>query len=442
MKRLLAPLCLSFLLPAASYAGGYTLPIQSVRALSVGGALVAGAEHGDAFWYNPSRLGDSGLDIGVAIVAADATFTRSGGPQDGTSVSNDATPLPIPSIGLVWKLHERISVGLGAYAPFGGQYRFAEDGPQRYALVGNDQTKLLFIHLAAAVRFGDLRLGAGLQNVIGTLSQRTMFSGYTGLFGFTEDPELDVLTELELHDPFTLTANFGASYDLGPVTFGLSFQLPYSVGGEGTFRVRLPSSPFFDPTSIEGDRVRVDIPFPLAFRGGVRWQIMSGLSVEAAAGFEAWSVQDEIRIDPVTPITLRDVPSIGDYALGTVVLPRRMKDTFSLHLGADGEVMDGFHVRGGAFYEPSTFDDETFSVAVLDGDKLGLTLGVSFDLGPVRVDVAAARIMQGTRTVENSQITQVNPTNPTQTSIVGNGTYESGFWTAGIGASWRFGSGG
>lgn len=427
------------LLPTEARAGGYTLPIQSVRALSVGGALVAGAEGADALWYNPARLGDSSLALGVAIVAADATFTRAGGPQDGVSVSNEATPLPIPQLGLVWRPHERFSVGLGAYAPFGGQFQFAEDGPQRYALVRNDQTKLLFVHLAAAVRFGDFRIGAGLQNVIGTLSQRTMFSGYTGLFGFEEDPELDVLTELELHDPFTLTANFGASYDLGPLSLGFSVQLPFSVGGEGTFRVRLPSSPFFDPTSIEGDRVRIDVPFPLCFRGGVRWQIIPRLAVETAFAFEGWSVQDELRIVPVTPITLRDVPSIGDYALGTVVLPRRMRDTFSLHLGIDGEVLDGLHARGGVFYEPSTFDDRTFSVAVLDGDKLGLTLGVSFDVGPVRIDVAAARIMQGTRTVEDSEITQVNPTNPTQTTVVGNGTYESGFWTAGAGATWRFG---
>jgi long-subunit fatty acid transport protein len=101
--------------------------------------------------------------------------------------------------------------------------------------------------------------------------------------------------------------------------------------------------------------------------------------------------------------------------------------------------MDGLHLRGGAFYETSAFGDETFSVAVLDGDKLGLTLGVSFDVGPVRVDVAAARIMQGTRVVETSEVSQMNATNPNQTTVVGNGTYESGFWTAGLGASWRFG---
>jgi long-chain fatty acid transport protein len=441
MMRQLAAL-LVVLTPSASFAGGYTLPIQSVRALSVGGALVAGAEGGDAFWYNPARLGDSSLNLGVAIVALDATFTRAGGPQDGVSVSNEATPLPIPSVGLVWQLHERISIGVGAYAPFGGQHRFAEDGPQRYALVSNDQTKLLFVHLAAAVRFGDFRIGAGLQNVVASVSQRTMFSGYTGLFGWAEDPELDVLTELELHDPFTLTANFGASYDLGPVSFGASLQLPYSVGGEGLFRVRLPSSPFFDSASVDGNRVRVEIPFPLSVRGGVRWQIIPELAVEGAVNFEGWSVQDEVRIEPVDRITLRNVPSIGDYALGAVVLPRRMRDTFSMHLGADGQIMDGLNVRGGAFYEPSAFGDETFSVAVMDGDKLGLTLGVSFDVGPVRVDVAAARIMQATRTVDNSEITQNNPTNPTQTETVGNGTYESGFWTAGVGASWRFGAGG
>lgn len=437
MKRF-GLLIASTLLSTPAFAGGYTLPIQSPRALSVGGALSASAQRGDAFWYNPSLLGDSGLDIGVSLVAMDATFTRAGGPQDGESVSNEAGPLPIPTIGAVWKASEMFSIGLGAYAPYGAQYKFAEDGPQRYALVENDKTRLLFVHLAASFRFGNLTVGGGVQNVIASVQQRMTFSGYTGLFGQPEDQDLDVLTELELHDSFTLTGNFGASYKIGPVTLGTAVQLPYTIGGEADFRVRLPSSVFFDNAQVEGDKVNVELPFPLAVRGGAKWQIIDDWSVEAMVNYEGWSVQNEIAVTPVTNITLTGVPAVGSYQLGNVSLPRNMQDTVSFHLGSDGRIYESLHLRGGFFYEPSSFTDETFSVAVLDGEKFGASLGASFDVGPVRIDIAAARIFQPTRTVQNSTLRQVNPTNPSQATVVGNGTYESGFWSAGLGASWAW----
>jgi hypothetical protein len=297
------------------------------------------------------------------------------------------------------------------------------------------------LHLAAglALRFGKFRIGATVQNVMAHLRQRIVLSGYTGLFVHPEDRELDILEEVELEDQLNLTGNIGASFDLGPVTLGATVQLPYKISGDAAFRVRLPSSVFFDSMEIEGDTVLLEVPFPLAVRGGALWHVNPRWTLEVAFNYENWSIQDKLVIDPRGNIKLHGVPGIGDYDLPPLVIDRRMKDTVSVHLGTDVEVIEGLHVRGGGFYEPSAFGDETFSVAQLDDDKIGLALGASYDLGPVRFDLAVSRVFQGAREVTDSELRQLNPTNPDQAIIVGNGSYESNYWLGGLGVTWHIG---
>jgi len=220
---------------SSAYAGGFSLPVHGVRALSVGGAQTAGAEGMDALYYNPALLDESSVGVDIGFVHTIASFTAIGGEQDGVTVENDARPTPNPSLGGVWRINDWVSAAFGAYAPWGGQTRYPETGPQRYALVENDKSSVIFIHLAASLRIKDFSFGAGLQNVIGHIRQRSVLSGYSGLFGHSEDQSLDILSEIELFDPLTISGNFGASYDFGPVILALACQLPYSIEGQGDF---------------------------------------------------------------------------------------------------------------------------------------------------------------------------------------------------------------
>ena len=52
--------------------------------------------------------------------------------------------------------------------------------------------------------------------------------------------------------------------------------------------------------------------------------------------------------------------------LKSLTTQREMRNTVSFHLGGDALVAERFHVRGGVFYEPLAFGDQTFSVAVPD----------------------------------------------------------------------------
>jgi long-subunit fatty acid transport protein len=427
-------------IPGTAWAGGVSLPIRGVRALSMGGAFVAGADGVNALWYNPSRLDESTLGADMGLVSLGASFTPSAGDQAGTTVSNQGTTIPSPTFGFIYRVSDLFSAGIGAYAPYSGFSKYDENGPQRYSLVESDRTTLLYLNAGAAFRFGRFRIGGGVQNVDAHLKETLVASGYTGLFGTAQDPSLDVLHQIELTNHFNITGNIGASFDAGPVTFGLAVQLPYTLKGDANLAVRLPSSVFFDNTTITGDKLYVEVPFPMAVRGGVAWRITPKWMAEAAVNFENWSVQQRLVFDPKGRIMLHGVPGIGDYKLQPIVIDRRMKDTYSFHVGTDYQILSGLHLRGGAFYEPSAFSDATFSVAQLDDNKIGLAAGASYRINQFSFDIAASRVFQGTRTVTNSQLHQTNTTNPTQTDIVGNGRYESGYWIAGLGATWHIGA--
>src|SRR5262249_3450634 len=157
--------------------------------------------------------------------------------------------------------------GVGAYSPYAGFKRFDEEGPQRYSLVKSDRSTLLQLAAGAAFRFNDFRIGATVQNTMAHLTERVVLSGYSGIFGYAEDPDLDILEELELEDNLNITGNIGAAFDLGPVTLGATVQLPYKLNARAAYRVRLPSSVFFDSITVEGDKVDIEVPFPLMIRG-------------------------------------------------------------------------------------------------------------------------------------------------------------------------------
>jgi len=425
---------LAVLIPSVASAGGYTLPVHGVRSLAMGGAELAGATGADALYGMPANLDGTEIGLDVALIHLDADYTR-----DGASVTNLADVVPNPTLAVIYRLNDTASFALGAYAPWSAQGRYDEAGPQRYSLIANDESVVLYIHLAVAIRLGDFRFGGGIQNVIGNIKQRVTLSAYTGLFGTPEDPDFDVLSEVVLSDPFTLSGNFSAAYDAGPVTFGVVYQLPYSMSGSATFKQRLPSSVFFDNVEIIGDQADMSIPFPMAIGAGVSVVPHERLRIEGAFRWEDWSTQQRLRITP-TNIRLDGVPAIGEYQVGPAILEKRMHDTISVHLGADVRAVGELHLRGGVFWESSAFEDDAFSIALPDDTKLGIGAGISWSFYWFRLDASLAHVFQGERIVTGSELKQVNPTNPSQAVAIGNGTYQTDFWLGGLAFAWIPGS--
>jgi len=446
-------LALAFALPTANdaHAGAFYLPERGARALALGGAFIAGADDLNAQWLNPAALTrlSAGLSLYVdlGLIFSDQAFRRMDDLEvmrkdpayaDGFPTVHDASaPFPDPSLAVASNLGlEDFVFAFGVYGPYAGANKWPADGPQRYSLI-DLQAVELFAQLSAAWRPSKyLAVGIGLQWVVTTIKQRLAISAYPGVFGWPEQRALDTLAEVDVIDAFSPSGDLGLLVTpLDGFDLGFSAQLPVKAEASGTLEVQKPSHYYFSPSEIQGDQIKVGLDFPLILRLGLRLYEDELWSVELASVYEMWSALAKIPVAPGgAGIAFVGVPGIGRYTVKPFDIKQDYQDVVSLRLGGWWAPGAGdYTLRGGVFYESGAPPDRTLTVLDIDGDKLGLALGLTVRLGELQLDVTAAWIDTFERTVTNSSKTQVNPiyaASPepyadSEPSYVGNGRYSA-----------------
>ncbi|MEL6179356.1 MAG: outer membrane protein transport protein, partial [Myxococcota bacterium] len=419
-----------------AWASGLYLPGHGVRPLGRGGTGTVSAMDMNALWHNPSLLaGVRGhhLLVDLTLVNQSLTFERSprtypsGELRTYGAVRNEAALTAIPQLGVASSLGtERLVIGFGVFGPNGARSRYPEDGAQRYVLVDNEDSFVVFAELAAAVRITDwLWVGAGIQNVSARTRIVTVQSAYAGVFGDPEDRDLDMLFQAELESWFNLGGNVGIwAEPIERIQCGLSLQLPLTFRDDDLdYQLRLPSHPFFDDAQLsERGRVGAEFALPMIVRAGLRY-VEDDWDIELNVVHERWSPNQSLSVDP------EGVEVSGIYAVGTIEAqpidaPLRYQDTWSVRMGGDVQVLEPLTLRAGALYEQSAVPEETRSVFVADGDKVSLSLGATVALtDTLDLDVGYAHIFYLGGEVDNSDVVQLNPANPEGAIVVANGTY-------------------
>ena len=432
-------------------AAGFYLPGRGIRPLGRAGAYVAGSEGNlNALWYNPANLAKMDhlqLTVDLGLIPLDFDYTRAprtmpnGDIRTYDTVSNMAPPKvdpqvliggPLPWKGLVW--------AFGIYAPYLSGHTFPEDGAQRYVLIDNDRSLLGFFHLAVAWNIGDhFQLGAGFQNVPADFVLVNMATGYTGLFGDPEDPNLDILTRIELKDFFAPTGNAGVTVGLSDwLSAALSFQGPVVFSDkDAKLTSRLPSHPESHDAKINGDSVAGNIKFPPVARAALRLKRPS-FDVEVDGVWEGWSILKEIKANP-NDVSVSGLPGLDTVPVGPLTVPMEWQDTYSVRVGGDVDFSDSFTGRLGYAYETNAIPDRRYTVFIADAKKHMMAVGASFHHGGFTLDGSFAYYLMPDRTITNSQWRQIDPTDNEGkvTLIVGNGTYHQRYMAFGLGATFE-----
>lgn len=433
-------------------AGGLYFLDRGTRPLGRGFALVAGADDPSALWYNPAGIAFSGrqLLLDATYVHLDAEYQRidSGG-NELPGVRASTVPLPIPTFAYTDDFGlEKFSFGFGVLAPNALLLRWPEsvDGngtaapsPQRYSLLSLEGTVLAHVMAAVAYRpTPRLSIALAPQLVVGSFQTRLALSACDGVIcAQPENPDYDAVSEVRLFPAVAPALGAGLLYDAGLVRFGLSTQIPFTLGGTAQLRVRVPSAALFDGATVEGDRAHTAIRFPWILRGGIEARPFEELRAEVAVVYERWSRQQEIVVTPEN-VWLRGL-IIDDYEIGRVRIPRRMKDVFSVRVGGSYALAQGKLVLStGVAWESSSFDDAYLSALTLDSDKVMLGFGVSGRVtDALWLDASYGHFFLTDRNVRSSRVPQQNairPALPEERSVyVGNGDYRMAAHMFGVG---------
>ena len=456
-------------LTAPAEAAGFFFTGVGPQAMGRGGAFVAGADDLTSMYHNPAgliRIDGFEVNVALATVSQNVMFDRANeqlfdddgaaiGELEFSPVENEAAPLLIPSFGLAKSYDEADTVlAFGFFTPYGPSNEFDADGAQRYTL-----TDSLVVQAsmgpAFATRVHDwVTIGGGIYGSIQHLSESlaiNVYSPFEAGESATDNPNYDVSYEISATDSFELTWNTGMLIEppSGGWSVGLYYQPSTTYEAEGSINADFGNHEFFagDPQLIveqyaKDEDVTVGVTLPAIARIGLAIRPVPALELEATVVWEGWHVVESIVVeglDLVVETTLGDIPISGD-----VELPAGYEDTLSYRFGGDYEVNDMFTVRGGDFTEQSAVPTESLGVNVIDADKYGYGLGVSFQTGALIVDLGYGRTQFDSVEVTDSAVEAIEVHGISGVvsevgKVVGNGKYDSSVDMTTIGLTWFFG---
>src|SRR5262245_43294338 len=263
-------------------AGGYIVPHQTARGLSLSNAMTGGVNDASAVYYNPAALsevnGDNVLASGSyvnVINSVENSGRKSKNKHDDNFLATFFANHHIPGTDL--------TLGIGTYTPFGLVTTYDSDAFTRFAAV---QTRLKTIYVTPALSWNPSKyfsLGAGLS-----------FVHASGVFSraLCLDPISFCTQPLGLEGTVRLTDTADAfAYNIGllvkpieTLKFGFSYRSRVDLRFDSA--TAKFGGAFLNPT------VKADlspIPLPPVINAGLFWQITPNWGAEFVYEYTRWS---------------------------------------------------------------------------------------------------------------------------------------------------------
>lgn len=413
------------------------------------GAITAGESTLHGAWYNPALMATippKSILFDLTLIVPVLSYQRS--PQynqqnqliEFPTVHNEAIPTLAPQLGIAHNFGlERWRFSINGFAPNGVGSVYPENGPQRYQLIDTEGSLVWMTSLGIAYQLGERYwLGATLLNTTMSLRQVLMASAYPGFLGSAEDPTFDVLVETSGKSLLNLSAQFGARALFGPIAIGLSIWLPTAVTfHELILKQRLPSHPIFDGAYVEGERASMAITLPLIARAGLRF-LQRDWSIECDLVYEDHSALQSIDTKP-QGIYVRNVAGGLDFEVTETSVPRLFFSTWSARLGGELTINQDLFLRVGGAWEQAANPVKALNLGAFDSDKWILTLGASWKLNAMWLDLGYALTLLSDRMSQTSVIKQINPLNPQGAQPTAAGLYEGQLHMLSLGMRFAWG---
>ena len=467
MRRFAFTLLAGAFLPSlAGAAAAQGFGVYEHGTCTMGRAGVAAARpcaDGSAIFFNPAGLaGLSGnrASLGVTLIGASGSFT-----DDflGHETPLDNPLIPVPNLYITHAFSPKLTVGIGAFAPYGLETKWPTENFEGRFLGYNTDLKSIYVQPTIGYQLHDrLKVGVGIAYIHSTLalhqrsdlSQQFVPPALAALFptplpAGTRFAALGVPTGTDFADA-ELTAtgsgfavNFGAilkvndrltigghwltrktiTYDgdavFNPVATGLA--LPVTIGTcpacvpAGTLIDGLVAGSFADGGPLDTTTVTTSIIMPPQGSLGFAYDMTDNWTVMADYHLVVWGWFNAIEID------------FENAATPDLTLHPGNKDTHGFRIGTEYRTSPKLMLRGGYLYHSAASPSEFVTPLLPEGARNEFTIGAGFAASPkLHVDLGYQYIKQ------NDRRGTVN------TALGNTGLYQFSAHLFGVGLSYTF----
>lgn len=393
LTLLTALLCAGASAPRAAQAAAFSIYEQSAAGTALAGAMTARADDASTIFYNPAGLG---FLPGLSVLAGATLITAQPQAQtaDGTSYDGKRGNFILPSLFAAARVHDRISVGVGAFASHGLGVDWQVDGgapfPGRFK-VQRASLQTFTINPTVAIRILPMiSLAAGLDVVRGSVELKRalalgqdeaavdLAAGTTALGG-NVGIQVSLLPG-RLSAGFSYRSQVKLAFDGGTVGYtpppGVAGAFPYTKGG-----------------------AELEMPHTFAFGAAAR---VAFLSISADLNATQWTSTRDLTLT---------LTSEDGTLKQTSVTPRAWHETIAVRVGVEADLSQFApkrlvpKVRLGFAYDQTPIPSNTLDPSLPDGDRLigsvGLALGYR---GVGGIELGYMAVFPETRTSTNADL--------------------------------------
>jgi long-chain fatty acid transport protein len=351
-------------------ASGFRLETHHARAAGMGMAVTGLTDDASAVIYNPAGIaGRKGFDVqaGLTLVVPSIVFTSDTSGISTQTLTRLSTPI---NLAASWGISDELSVGFAVFNPFGAGATWPGDWEGRGRALSSNVQTFAFNPSVAYRLHPALKLGAGLQVLRGTVGiERAL-------------PFIDAEGKVTLAgDAWGLGWNAGVVGTLVERRLTLGFTWRSSVPLTFQGRAHFGGIPPEFQARLADQPITANVTLPDVATVGLGFTATPRLRLGLDLNFVTWSSFRQLFID----FTNADLDN---------PLPKRWRDTVSVHLGAEYDVTQRLKARLGAVYDQAATPSETLTPDLPDAQRVRFCAGAGyqFDFG-LSLDVAYQLVM-------------------------------------------------
>jgi long-chain fatty acid transport protein len=345
-------------------ANGFGLVSQDAFASARGEAFVATADNPSAIYYNPAgitQITGNDLRMGLYSIYADPTFQPPDtAPNAGQTYSIGRHYNFIPQVFVTHSFENSpVSVGLGVYAPYGGNMDWpADTGFRTVATKGS--LKFFRINPVVALKLApNLSIGGGVMVDYGNIDMEQ------GLRPFYQPPNVNFFRFNG--DGWSVGYNLGVLWQPHEkVSIGATFRSATTITMDGHTEFQQT------PGSLSYTRLpaSADFTFPLTAVVGLSYRPTPKWNLEFDADYTDWSSFGIITISqqatPPFPIQ-QNIPVTLNW-----------QPSWMYEFGVTRYFDDGWHVSAGYVYNENSVPDAYYTPLAADMDRHFFSVGTGY----------------------------------------------------------------